>query len=112
MSRRLPVNTSQTGTIPYANDSVPRFSVLYNRLRSHIRTIRFSAPGKVGGTESYIRNLLDGLKKLDEDFDFTLLVSLDNADTFREYEKDRRFHLLRVKIESAGIAKRILWQNL
>ncbi len=69
-------------------------------------------PGKVGGTESYIRNLLDGLKKLDEDFDFTLLVSLDNADTFREYEKDRRFHLLRVKIESAGIAKRILWQNL
>lgn len=69
-------------------------------------------PGKVGGTESYIRNLLDGFKKLDEDFDFTLLVSLDNADTFREYEKDGRFHLLLVKIESAGIAKRILWQNL
>ena len=28
-------------------------------------------PGRVGGTESYIRNLLDGLAKLEEAFDFT-----------------------------------------
>ena len=40
-------------------------------------------PGKVGGTESYIRNLLDGLGELEEEFDFTLLVSKDNAETFR-----------------------------
>lgn len=69
-------------------------------------------PGKVGGTESYIRNLLDGFLALKEDFDFTLLVSLDNADTFRNYEKDRRYHLLVAEIESAYIAKRIIWQNL
>ncbi len=69
-------------------------------------------PGKVGGTESYIRNLLDGLKELKEDFDFTLLVSLDNMDTFRIYEEDSRYHLLVANIESANIAKRIIWQNL
>lgn len=69
-------------------------------------------PGKVGGTESYIRNLLDGFRKLEEDFDFTLLVSLDNAETFRKYEEDKRFHLLAANIRSANIAKRIIWQNL
>lgn len=68
-------------------------------------------PGKVGGTESYIRNLLDGFQKLTEDFDFTLLVSLDNADTFRNYAKDRRYHILTANIKSENIAKRILWQN-
>ena len=69
-------------------------------------------PSKVGGTESYVRNLLDGFHSLDEDFDFTLLVSLDNVDTFRHYEKDRRYHILVAEIKSANIAKRILWQNL
>lgn len=69
-------------------------------------------PGKVGGTESYIRNLLDGFLKLPEEFNFTLLVSLDNAETFRHYEKDRRYHLLTANIESENIAKRIIWQNL
>lgn len=69
-------------------------------------------PGKVGGTESYIRNLLDGLAKLEEPFDFTLLVSQDNADTFRQYEKDKRFRLLTANIRSENIGKRIIWQNL
>lgn len=69
-------------------------------------------PGKVGGTESYIRNLLDGWMKLQESFDFTLLVSRDNAETFRKYEADERFHLLVADINSSGIAKRIIWQNL
>lgn len=69
-------------------------------------------PGKVGGTESYIRNLLDGLAELKDEFNFTLLVSQDNADTFRKYEKDRRFHLLIADIRSENIGKRIIWQNL
>lgn len=69
-------------------------------------------PGKVGGTESYIRNLLDGFRELEEEFDFTLLVSKDNADTFRKYEEDKRFHLLVANIKSENIGKRIIWQNL
>lgn len=69
-------------------------------------------PGKVGGTESYIRNLLDGFRELEEEFNFTLLVSKDNADTFRKYEEDKRFHLLVANIKSENIGKRIIWQNL
>lgn len=69
-------------------------------------------PGKVGGTESYIRNLLDGLVKLEDDFAFILLVSKDNVATFTKYEKDKRFHLLIAEINSADIAKRIIWQNI
>lgn len=69
-------------------------------------------PGKVGGTESYIRNLLDGFMNLEEEFDFTLLVSKDNESTFRKYAKDSRYHLLVADIKSEGIAGRIIWQNL
>lgn len=69
-------------------------------------------PGKVGGTESFIRNLLDGFSRLEEDFSFVLLVSKDNANTFEHYTRDKRFTLLRANIASAGIGKRIIWQNM
>ncbi len=67
-------------------------------------------PGQVGGTESYIRNLLDGLCRLGEDFCFVLLVSQDNRDTFVHYAEDRRFALLETNVVSAHIGQRILWQ--
>lgn len=69
-------------------------------------------PGKVGGTESYIRNLLDGFMNLEDDFDFTLLTSKDNVNTFKKYENDKRYHLLVANINSEGVARRIIWQNL
>lgn len=69
-------------------------------------------PGKVGGTESYIRNLLDGLMELKENFKLTLLVSKDNYDTFQKYKQDKRYTLLVAEVFSANIMKRILWQNL
>lgn len=69
-------------------------------------------PQKVGGTESFIRNLLDGFMELEDKFDFTLLVSKDNAYTFQHYEQDPRYHLLVADVKSEGIAKRIIWQNL
>lgn len=67
-------------------------------------------PKQVGGTEFYIRNLLDGFRQLEEPFQFILLVSRDNKDTFVHYEEDRRFTILETKVVSANIAKRILWQ--
>lgn len=67
-------------------------------------------PRQVGGTEFYIRNLLDGFLKLEEPFHFTLLVSKDNRATFEHYASDERISLLEANIESANIAKRILWQ--
>lgn len=67
-------------------------------------------PRQVGGTEFYIRNLLDGFRKLDEPFHLVLLVSRDNRDTFVHYTEDTRFTLLETNVVSANIAKRILWQ--
>ena len=40
---------------------------------------------KVGGIESYVRNLLDGFISMKEDFSFVLLVSKDNGDSALSY---------------------------
>lgn len=70
-------------------------------------------PGGVGGTEVVARNLFDGMKMLEEEFHAVLIASTDNADTLRHYaEEDDRFEILTAPIASAGIMKRIIWQNL
>ena len=66
-------------------------------------------PKKVGGTEFYIRNLLDGFLQLEEPFRLWLLVSKDNKETFRHYTRDKRIELLETEVVSANIAGRILW---
>lgn len=66
-------------------------------------------PKKVGGTEFYIRNLLDGFLRLEEPFHLFLLVSKDNRETFRHYARDKRIDLLETEVVSANIAGRILW---
>ena len=68
-------------------------------------------PGKVGGTEVVARHILDGWRALSESFHAVLVVSADNADTFSSYAEDDRFSLLVAPVASAGISKRILWQN-
>lgn len=67
-------------------------------------------PGKVGGTEFFIRNLLDGFLKLDDAYNFILILSKDNADTFKKYLNDKRFYCIVAPIKSKNICKRILWQ--
>ncbi len=69
-------------------------------------------PGKVGGTEFYIRNLLTGMCKLRDEFNFVLICSKDNADTFDEYVKDSRIDRIIADVYSANIGKRIIWQSL
>ena len=66
-------------------------------------------PKKVGGTEFYIRNLLDGFLRLEEPFHLFLLVSKDNKETFRHYTEDKRMELLETEVVSANIPGRILW---
>lgn len=68
-------------------------------------------PGKVGGTESYIRNLLAGMSKLNDEFHFVLICSKDNSDSFDELITDRRIERIVADIESKNIGKRIIWQN-
>lgn len=67
-------------------------------------------PRQVGGTEFYIRNLLDGFLQLEEDYHLILLVSKDNNESFAHYAEDERISLLEADIKSANIAGRILWQ--
>lgn len=67
-------------------------------------------PKKVGGTEFYIRNLLDGFLQLKEPFRLYLLVSQDNKESLEHYAEDERISLLETKVVSADIAGRILWQ--
>lgn len=67
-------------------------------------------PRQVGGTEFYIRNLLDGFLRLEEPFHLSLMVSKDNRETFRHYAQDKRIDLLETGVISANIAGRILWQ--
>lgn len=67
-------------------------------------------PRQVGGTEFYIRNLLDGFLRLAEPFHLSLMVSRDNKDTFQHYAKDDRIDLLETDVLSANITGRILWQ--
>ncbi len=66
-------------------------------------------PKKVGGTEFYIRNLLDGFLRLEESYHFWLMVSKDNRETFLHYTEDERISLLETEVVSANIAGRILW---
>lgn len=67
-------------------------------------------PRQVGGTEFYIRNLLDGFLRLEEPFHLSLMVSKDNMETFRHYAQDKRIDLMETNVVSANIAGRILWQ--
>ena len=45
-------------------------------------------PGICGGTESVIRNLLDGFGEFDKENEYVLFVAKDNAETFAQYEKE------------------------
>ena len=67
---------------------------------------------KVGGIESYVRNLLDGFIALKEDFSFVLLVSKDNGNSFREYKRDKRITLVECPVISTKLFPTVIWENL
>lgn len=69
-------------------------------------------PGIVGGTESYIRNLLHGFGQYGLENEYILFVATDNADTFAEYEKYQCMKLCVCPTVCASQIKRLLWENL
>lgn len=67
---------------------------------------------KVGGTESCVRNLLDGWAELnDPQFEIVLLLARDNAESFKVYRKYTCFKLVICNIEADSQGKRVIWQN-
>lgn len=69
-------------------------------------------PGICGGTESVIRNLLEGFGRYGRGNRYLLFVSEDNADSFRRYEKPGSIELEVCGVASGVPARRILWENL
>ena len=68
---------------------------------------------KVGGTESSVRNLLDGFAHTNSDkIKFILLVAKDNADSFKQYASYECFNLKVCDVCSENKRKRVIWQNL
>ncbi len=68
--------------------------------------------GICGGTESYIRNLLDGFARYDKENEYILFVAEDNGETFEHYEKNTHMHLCRCGVKCRRQPIRILWENL
>lgn len=67
---------------------------------------------KVGGTESCVRNLLDGLAEINsKKVKIVLLLSKDNAYSFEKYRAFRCFELLTCDVKSENQRKRVIWQN-
>lgn len=69
-------------------------------------------PGKVGGAESYIRNLLLGIAEIGITDEIYLVVTLDNKESFAHFLKYPCFKFLECNISSEPVSKRILWQNI
>lgn len=69
-------------------------------------------PGKNGGTEFYIRNLLDGILELDSKIKFKLFVANDNYETFNHYCNDNRFSLVRCNLNANNLVQRVIWKNM
>src|SRR5262245_1050427 len=63
-------------------------------------------PGRVGGTETYLRGLVAGLHEVDDENNYTLCVSQDAAHTFPTLGK--RWKLRVAPIAAASRAARLL----
>ena len=70
--------------------------------------------GKCGGTESFIRSLLDGFQQYDTKNEYVLFAARDNAGSFRHYavKAGGRMQLYVCPTDSCSQPRRILWENL
>lgn len=70
-------------------------------------------PGKVGGTESFINNLLLGFQRISEEgFFFNLFCARDNAYAFEAFLENNRISITRCNMSSEAKAGRIIYENV
>ncbi len=67
-------------------------------------------PGRVGGTEVYLRNLLKALYRLDGHNEYVVFLNRESAGLFKELEP--RFRLVRCPVRAVSRPLRILWEEL
>jgi len=68
-------------------------------------------PNICGGTESVIRNLLNGFGSYDKKNEYILFAGKDTADTFKHYEEYPNMQIHVCNTESMKRVKRIAWEN-
>jgi hypothetical protein len=66
--------------------------------------------GKNGGGESYVRNLLAGLSRIQRQCDYALFATASNISSFAGYA-DSGFEIVRCAIDSNRRLSRVLYQN-
>ena len=69
-------------------------------------------PQKSGGVEAYIRNLLDGFTKLEDDNEYVLFLAKDNCESLEQYCKDKRFSKVICNTKANNVKEHLIWQNL
>jgi len=73
--------------------------------------VLFIAPGSMGGSETYIRNLIDGFQEIDSDNEYIIFTSQENDSTFIIPVKSN-FHKVMLPCKSKGIKRVLLEQFL
>ena len=68
-------------------------------------------PGINGGTESAIRNLMNGFGSFDDKNEYILFAGKDTADSFNDYEKYPNMRIEVCDTECLKRIKRIAWEN-
>lgn len=68
--------------------------------------------GICGGTESFIRNLMDGFGQYDRINEYVLFTAEDNHDSFASYESYPNMSRHQCMVKCANQPGRILWENL
>lgn len=66
----------------------------------------------VGGTESYVNNLIQGFIDTELEFELLLVTSIDNKAMFEKYTVDKRISIVTVPIRSSTLLTRVIWQNI
>lgn len=78
-------------------------------MRIGINTL-FFIPGKVGGSETYIRNLISKLSDIDKENEYFIFANKEN---FNEFKIDKpNFHKALCPINASFKPGRILWEQL
>lgn len=69
-------------------------------------------PNKSGGVESYLRNLLDGFIKIDNNNEYILFCAKDNYESMSSYEKDKRFRIVVCNTYANAVLNHMMYINL
>ena len=67
-------------------------------------------PGGIGGTESYLRNLLKGLERVDNENEYYIFASKTNHETFKFTNKN--FNVVLCEVDNTKKSSRIIYTSI